>query len=114
MTAALRCASLEYPADLLTADLIRSCDHVCIAVAGSGMSAVNADLRSLRTARTAVPGLSDNQWIGVEVIRAYVWIAVVMVLGGLCIWAWWYRHLRAWSTRKQDETMRRHVNRNYD
>ena len=64
--------------------------------------------------RAADPGLSDNQWIGVEVMRIYAWIAVVVVLGGLALWGWWYRQRRAWPTHEHDEAMRRHVNRNYD
>ena len=59
-------------------------------------------------------GLSDNQEDGVVVMRTYIWIGLAMVPGGLVLWLWWYQHRRAWSTRKQDETMRRHVNRNYD
>jgi len=68
----------------------------------------------LRRARTAVPGLSDNQGDGVEVTQTYIWIGLAVALGGLVLWGWWYQHRRAWPTRKQDETMRRHVNRNYD
>ena len=64
--------------------------------------------------RTAFAWLSDNQEDGVVEMRAYIWIGLAVVLGGLVLWAWWYQHRRAWSTRKQDETMRRHVNRNYD
>jgi len=58
--------------------------------------------------------LSDNQGDGVEVMRTYIWIALVVILGGLVLWVWWYQRRRAWSTHKQDESMRRHVNRNYD
>jgi hypothetical protein len=64
--------------------------------------------------RTASPWLSDNQEDGVRVMRTYLLIGLAVVLGGLVLWLWRYQHRRAWSTRKQDETMRRHVNRNYD
>jgi hypothetical protein len=58
--------------------------------------------------------LSDNQEDGVVMMRTYMWIGLAAVLGGFILWFWWYQHRRTWSTRKQDETMRRHVNRNYD
>jgi hypothetical protein len=58
--------------------------------------------------------LSDNQGDGVVGMRAYIWIGLAVVFGGLVLWVWWYQDRRAWSTRKQDETMRRHVNKNYD
>jgi hypothetical protein len=48
------------------------------------------------------------------VTQTYVWIVLGVVLGGLELWGWWYQHRRAWSTYKQDESMRRHVNKNYD
>jgi hypothetical protein len=64
--------------------------------------------------RTAFAWLSDNQEDGAVEMRANIWIGLAVVLGGLVLWGWWYQHRRAWSTRKQDETMRRHVNRNYD
>jgi hypothetical protein len=51
---------------------------------------------------------------GVEVMRTYIWIALVAVVGGLALWGWWYQHRRDWSTYKHDEAMRRHINRNYD
>ncbi|HUD55895.1 MAG TPA: hypothetical protein VMR02_11750 [Terracidiphilus sp.] len=47
-------------------------------------------------------------------MRTYIWIGLAVVLGGLVLWGWWYQRRRAWSTRKQDETMRRHVTRTYD
>jgi hypothetical protein len=47
-------------------------------------------------------------------MRTDVWIALAVVIGGLVLSTWWRQHRRAWSTNKQDESMRRHVNRNYD
>ena len=47
-------------------------------------------------------------------MRTDVWIALAVVIGGLVLSGWWRQHRRAWSTNKQDESMRRHVNRNYD
>jgi hypothetical protein len=64
--------------------------------------------------RTAFPWLSDNQRDGAVMIRIYIWIGLAVVLGGLVLWGWRYQHRRAWSTDKQDESMRRHVNDNYD
>jgi hypothetical protein len=58
--------------------------------------------------------LEDNQGNGVEVTQTYGWIALVVIVGGLVLSGWWYQHRRAWSTIKQDEAMRRHVNRNYE
>jgi hypothetical protein len=66
------------------------------------------------TSRTTFPALSDNQRDGVVVMRTYIWVGLAVVLGGLVLWGWWYQHRRAWSTHRQDETMRRHVNKNYD
>ena len=66
------------------------------------------------TPTTAFAWLSDNQEDGVVVMRTYIWIGLAVVLGGLVLWGWWYQRRRAWSTRKQDETMRRHVTRTYD
>jgi hypothetical protein len=66
------------------------------------------------TPRTTFAWLSDNQEDGVRVMRTYIWIGLAVVLGGLVLWGWWYQRRRAWSTRKQDETMRRHVTRTYD
>jgi hypothetical protein len=66
------------------------------------------------TPRTAIPWLSDNQGDGVVVMRTYIWIGLAVVLGGLVLWGWWYQHRRTWSTYRQDESMRRHVNKNYD
>jgi hypothetical protein len=66
---------------------------------------------SLTARETSV---SDNHGDGVLVIRTYVWISLAVIPGGLVLWGWWYQHRRAWSTHKQDESMRRHVNRNYD
>ena len=64
--------------------------------------------------KNGFPGLSDNQGNGVAVMRTYVWIALAVVIGGLVLWGWWHQHRRAWSNDKQDESMRRHVNKNYD
>ena len=47
-------------------------------------------------------------------MRTYVWIALAVAIGGLVVWGRWHQHRRAWSTYKQDESMRRHVNKNYD
>jgi len=47
-------------------------------------------------------------------MRTYVWIALVVVFGGLVLWGRWYQHRRAWPTSKKDEPMRRHVNKTYD
>jgi len=47
-------------------------------------------------------------------MRTYVWIALSVAIGGLVVWGRWHQHRRAWSTHKQDESMRRHVNKNYD
>jgi hypothetical protein len=58
--------------------------------------------------------VSDNQGDGVDFMQTYIWIGLALVLGGLVLWGWRYQHRRAWSTRKQDESMRRHVNTNYD
>ena len=68
---------------------------------------------SLRKARTAVPHLSVIG-DGVGVIRNCIWIALIVEFVGLVLWGWWYQHRRAWSIHRQDESMRRHVNRNYD
>ena len=47
-------------------------------------------------------------------MQTYAWVALALVLGGLVLWGWWRQHRRAWSTYRQDESMRRHVNKNYD
>src|SRR5664280_2290485 len=56
---------------------------------------------------------ASSLMVYVVVMRVYVWIALSVALGGLILWGGWYQRRRAWSTHKQDETMRRHVNRNY-
>jgi hypothetical protein len=50
---------------------------------------------------------------GLDVMRTYVWIALVMGFAGLVLWGWWYQQRRAWSKDRRDESMRRHVNKNY-
>jgi high-affinity Fe2+/Pb2+ permease len=48
-------------------------------------------------------------------IRIYMWsAALAVVVGGVLLWGWWYQHRHDWSTGKHDESMRRHVNNNYD
>jgi len=47
-------------------------------------------------------------------IRTYIWIALVVAFGGLVLWGWWYQRRRAWPMHRQDESMRRHVIKNYD
>jgi hypothetical protein len=55
---------------------------------------------------------------GVVVIRdTFQWTALAVVLGILGICSRWWIHRRAWnpnSRSNEDESMRRHVNRNYD
>ncbi len=48
------------------------------------------------------------------VMRISLWIAAVIVFGGLAFWGRWFLHRRAWSRSNQDEDMRRHVSKNYD
>jgi hypothetical protein len=50
---------------------------------------------------------------GVAAMRTYVWITVMLLLGGIVGWALLFQDRRAWSRSKPDESMRRHVNKNY-
>ena len=54
-------------------------------------------------------GLGD----GVAAMRTYVWITVILLLGGIVGWALLFHDRHAWSRSKPDESMRRHVNKNY-
>ena len=43
----------------------------------------------------------------------HVWVVIAIFVVGLVSWHCWYLYRRAQPTSKQDESMRRHVNRNY-
>jgi hypothetical protein len=47
-------------------------------------------------------------------MHLYVWIVLIVGFVGLGLCGWWFLHRRAWSGSKQDESMRRHVIKNYD
>jgi uncharacterized protein YneF (UPF0154 family) len=47
-------------------------------------------------------------------MHLYVWIVLIVVFVGFGLCGWWFLHRRAWSGSKQDESMRRHVIKNYD
>lgn len=46
-------------------------------------------------------------------MHRYIWSALAITLGVLILLVWRYFHRRSWSQGYKDETMRRHVNRNY-